>query len=80
MDCSTIDLSVVPVPQGKDVLSEVLRQGAQKLLAQAIEAEVGDWIDAHAGIRDEAGHRQVVRNGSLPARTITTRPSPSTSG
>jgi transposase-like protein len=72
MDCSTIDLCVVPVPQGKDVLSEVLRQGAQKLLTQAIEAEVADWIDGHARIRDEAGHRQVVRNGSLPARTITT--------
>ena len=68
MDCSTIDLCVVPVPQGKDVLSEVLRLGAQKLLAQAIEAEVGDWIDGRSRIRDEAGHRQVVRNGSLPAR------------
>src|SRR5580704_11772956 len=72
MDCSTIDLSIVPVPQGKDVLGEVLRQGAQKLLAQAIDAEVTDWIDRHAHLRDDAGHRQVVRNGALPARTITT--------
>jgi putative transposase len=72
MDCSTIDLSIVPVPQGKDVLSELLRQGAQRLLAQAIDAEVADWIDRHAHLRDDAGHRQVVRNGSLPARTITT--------
>jgi transposase-like protein len=72
MDCSTIDLSIVPVPQGKDVLGEVLRQGAQKLLAQAIDAEVTDWIQRHAHLRDDAGHRQVVRNGALPARTITT--------
>ena len=72
MDCSTIDLSIVPVPQGKDVLGEVLRQGAQKLLAEAIDAEVADWIDRHAHLRDDAGHRQVVRNGALPARTITT--------
>ncbi len=72
MDCSTIDLCVVPVPQAKDVLSEVLRQGAQNLLAQAIEAEVAGWIDGHSHLRDEAGHRQVVRNGSMPARTITT--------
>jgi putative transposase len=72
MDCSTIDLSIVPVPQGKDVLGEVLRQGAQKLLAQAIDAEVTDWIQRHAHLRDDAGHRQVVRNGTLPARTITT--------
>jgi putative transposase len=72
MDCSTSDLSIVPVVQGKDVLGEVLRQGAQKLLAQAIDAEVADWIDRHAHLRDGAGHRQVVRNGALPARTITT--------
>jgi putative transposase len=72
MDCSTIDLCVVPVPQGKDVLSELLRQGAQKLLAQAIDAEVSEWIECHAHLRDEAGHRHVVRNGSMPARTITT--------
>jgi putative transposase len=72
MDCCTIDLRVVPVPQGKDVLSEVLRQGAQKLLAQAIEAEVAGWIERHSQLCDEAGHRHVVRNGSMPARTITT--------
>jgi putative transposase len=72
MNCSTSDLSVLPVPQGKDVLSELLRTGAQKLLGQAIEAEVATWIDSHRHLRDEAGHRQVVRNGSLPARTLTT--------
>jgi hypothetical protein len=71
-DCSTIDLCVVPVPQGKDVLTEVLRQGAETFLAQAIEAEVAAWIDGHAHLRDEAGHRQVVRNGAMPVRTITT--------
>ena len=72
MDCSTIDLCVVPVPQGNDLLSEVLRQGAQKLLAEAIEAEVAGWIESHSQLCDEAGHRHVVRNGSMPARTITT--------
>jgi putative transposase len=72
MECSTIDPRVVPVPQGKDVLGEVLRVGAQQLLAQAIHAEVAEWIDHHSHLRDPAGHRQVVRNGSMPARTITT--------
>jgi len=72
MDCSTLDSFVVPVPEGKDVLGEVLRHGAQRLLAQAIEAEVADWIDSHSHLHDNAGHRQVVRNGSMPARTITT--------
>ena len=42
------------------------------MLAQAIEAEVAAWIDDHAHLKDEAGRRQVVRNGSLPERTILT--------
>jgi|SRR5882672_8570661 len=72
MECSTLDPRVVPVEEGKDLLGEVLRVGAQRLLAQAVEAEVADWIDAHSYLRDDAGHRQVVRNGAMPARTITT--------
>ncbi len=72
MECSTIDMRTLPVPGGKDVLGEVLRVGAQKLLAQAIDAEVADWIDQRSHIRGKEGHRQVVRNGSMPARTITT--------
>jgi putative transposase len=72
MECSTIDMRALPVPGGKDVLGEVLRVGAQQLLAQAIHAEVAEWIDHQSHLRDQDGHRQVVRNGSMPARTITT--------
>src|SRR5579871_6271638 len=72
MTCSTTQTRIVPLPQAQDVLTDVLRQGAQKMLAQAIEAEVADWIERHQDCRDEAGYRQVVRNGHLPERTITT--------
>jgi len=72
MSLSTTDVRLVPLPEAKDVLTEVLRQGAQQLLAQAIEAEVADWIDQHRHCLDDQGHRQVVRNGHLPARTLTT--------
>jgi putative transposase len=72
MNDATTDLRIVPLPQPVDALSEVLRQGAQRLLAQAIEAEVADWIEHHQQCLDDQGHRQVVRNGRLPARTITT--------
>ena len=61
-----------PSTTPKDVLSEVLRQGAQAMLTTAIEAEVGEWIEGHAHLSDERGHRQVVRNGYLPERSITT--------
>lgn len=72
MNDATTDIRIVPLPQTADALSEVLRQGAQRLLAQAIEAEVADWIDHHQHCLDDHGHRQIVRNGHLPARTITT--------
>ena len=61
-----------PTPGSQDVLTELLRCGARKLLAEAIEAEVADWIDGHAHMRDGAGRRLVVRNGSSPERAIQT--------
>ena len=61
-----------PPTEATDVLTEILREGAQTLLVQAVEAEVADWIDRHAHWKDEHGHRQVVRNGRLPKRKITT--------
>ena len=56
----------------RDVLSEILREGAQQMLTTAIEAEVAEWIEAHRHLQDSGGHRQVVRNGYLPERSITT--------
>jgi putative transposase len=72
MQETIVDRSIVPVPTGRDVLSDVLRQGAQRLLTQAIAAEVAEWIELHASVKDLDGHRLVVRNGYLPARKIST--------
>ena len=68
---ATAAANVLPVPS-RDVLSEILRQGAQQMLAQTIEAEIADWVAGRAHLRDASGHRQVVRNGHLPEREITT--------
>ncbi len=56
----------------RDPLTEVLRQGAQQLLAQAIETEVAQFLERHREVRDESGHRRLVRNGHPPSRTIQT--------
>jgi transposase-like protein len=72
MSESTTDIRIVPLPTGQDVLTEVLRDGARRMLAQAVEAEVAAWIDAHAHLTDEGGRRQVVRNGHLPERAVQT--------
>ena len=53
-------------------LDELVREGAQKMLQSAIEAEVNDFLLAHEHRRDEAGRRQVVRNGHLPSRELVT--------
>ena len=72
MSQSTTDIRIVPLPQSQDVLTDILRAGAQRLLASAIEAEVTAWIDEHSHLKDLAGRQQVVRNGHLPERTIQT--------
>src|SRR5213594_3882150 len=53
-------------------LTEVLREGARTLLAQAIEAEVAEFLAGHADKRDAAGRTRLVRNGHLPERTVQT--------
>src|SRR3954470_1619335 len=72
MSQSTTDIRIVPLPTGQDVLTDLLRDGARRMLAQAVEAEVAAWIDARDHLKDAAGHRQVVRNGHLPERAIQT--------
>ena len=56
----------------RDVLTEVLREGAQTLLAQAIEAEVAEFLAGHADKRDALGRTRLVRNGYLPERRVQT--------
>ena len=63
---------VVPAVTSRDVLTEILLDGAQRLLGQAIVAEVEGWLESHQHLLDDQGHRQVVGNGRLPTRTIVT--------
>ena len=56
-----------PQASARDVLTDVLRTGAQRMLATAIEAEVAEYLDARATTVDAAGQRGVVRNGRLPS-------------
>ena len=55
-----------------DQLTDVLRNGARTLLAQAVEAEVADFLGTHAALKTEDGHRRVVRHGHLPEREVMT--------
>ncbi len=55
-----------------DPLTDILRSGARRLLAQAVEAEVEAHIATHADLTDGQGRRRIVRHGYLPAREIQT--------
>jgi putative transposase len=60
----------------RSVLDELVCEGARRLLAAALEAEVAAYIEAYAGERDERGCRLVVRNGHAEPRTIATGAGP----
>jgi transposase-like protein len=53
-------------------LDELLQRGALKMLHEALEAEVDEYIKRHREARDERGRAQVVRNGKAPARQLVT--------
>ena len=55
-----------------DALSELIRSGAQQIIAQAVEAELNELLNEYQSLKDDFGRQAVVRNGYLPARTITT--------
>jgi len=69
---STREALAVPRSEVRDFLTEVLRKGAQEMLATAIEAEVEEYIQEFAELREENGRRLVVRNGYMPEREIQT--------
>jgi transposase-like protein len=54
------------------LIDEIVREGARRMLAEALQAEVDAYIAAHAAERDEDGRRRVVRNGYHQAREVLT--------
>jgi putative transposase len=73
-------LSVVADDAGRAELTmgldELVREGARRMLAQALEAEVDAYLAAHQGEVDERGHRLVRRNGHAPTRQLATAAGP----
>src|SRR5262249_52968374 len=53
------------------LLDEIAREGARRMLVEARQAEVNDYVERHRGERDEQGHALVVRNGRAQTRKVT---------
>ncbi len=67
--------AVVPLRQPEeivDLLTEMLRSGARRLIAQAVEAEFEAFVSERAELRLPDGRRRVVRHGRAPTRAIQT--------
>ncbi|GAA3439579.1 transposase-like protein [Kutzneria kofuensis] len=61
-----------PTPSSPALIDEIVREGARRMLAEALKAEVDAYIAAFAEDRDEQGHRLVVRNGHHQPREVLT--------
>ena len=57
---------------GSSLIDGLVREGARRMLAEALQAEVDDYIARFTAERDENGRRLVVRNGSHRAREVLT--------
>jgi hypothetical protein len=60
------DETIQDAPGGRATLDELLRRGAQRMLA----AEVAESLEQHRGARDERDHVLVVPDGQARARHL----------
>ena len=64
--------NIISLQSPEDPLNALLKEGARKLLAQAIEAELHTLLQQNADRVDDNGNAAIVRNGYLPERNIQT--------
>jgi transposase-like protein len=60
------------------LIEQIARDGAQRVLQAALEAEVEEHLKRYRDVHDQAGRQAVVRNGHAPQRTILTGVGPVT--
>ena len=60
------------LPRPGEVVAELLRNGAQALLLQALEAEIAAHVASYEALKDSQGRQRIVRNGHLPQRELQT--------
>lgn len=62
--------------ESDSLIDDIVREGARRMLAAALEAEVDQYIAELAAEKDEAGRRLVVRNGRHRPRSVATAAGP----
>jgi len=70
-----VDVRRLPVGESSNEialsLDDLAREGARRMIASALEAEVGEYVEWCADERGEDGRRVVVRNGRAKERRVT---------
>ena len=67
-----IKIDEEPVEISSDYLTQIVRQGARQILAQALEIEIEEYIEMMRHIKTVDGYQVIVRNGYCPERSIQT--------
>ena len=69
---TTNTITQLPDPQGfsPDPLTELLRSGSQRLIEQAVEAELSVLLEAYACDKTDDGRARLVRHGQQPEREV----------
>ena len=61
-----------PEPFVDDPITDILRQGARRLISAALEAEIQTFLKQYEEMTDDKGAQRIVRNGYLPEREVQT--------
>ncbi len=61
-----------PEPFVDDPITDILRSGARRLLAEALETEIEIFLSQYSELKDAQGRKRITRNGHLPVREIQT--------
>ena len=70
MDKSTTNDIPGQIPQVVRMLDELAREGARRMIAEALDLEVEEYVQKLRHLRDANGHALVVRNGKARPRII----------
>ena len=62
--------------ESKTSLDSLVREGARRMLQEALENEVAEYMARMSDLRTKEGRQAVVRNGYLPARDLVTGAGP----
>ena len=72
MSKDTMTQAPNPEEGTRDDLTNLLPEGAKRLIAEAVDAELSATLAQFADYKEDAGRRYVVRNGYLPEREVMT--------